>query len=181
MARITEAEVHAAAAALDAQGIKPTASKVREKLGSGSFSTILTYLNSYGGTEKSDNETPEPPESLDEIFLAVWNKTWDTANHMFDGERAKYEAKIKALTEENETLQAIIENQDKEIEKKTEDEKTADEYIKSLEATREKLKEQNAYLKGKLDGKQDKPATKPKKATKPATQTDVEELTGSSH
>lgn len=173
MARITEQEVHAAAAALDAQGVKPTATKVREKLGSGSFSTILTYLETYAGTARSAEEVPEAPEELAELLPIIWAKAWDIASKMFEAERIKYDDKINVLEVEATVLKMIIEEQDKEIEKNQEGAYLDDETIQRLDKENEQLKEKNAYLKGVIDGKKEpnkKPAPK-----NPAKQTTLKQ------
>lgn len=115
MARITEAEVHAAAAALDAQGIKPTTSKIREKLGSGSFSTIKTYLDSWEAQETTE-EAQDVPEELESLLPAIWAKCWDIANAKFETERNRYQAQIWNMEEEIKTLEKIIEKQENEKE-----------------------------------------------------------------
>lgn len=152
MARITEKDVHHAAAELDAQGIKPTTSKIREKLGRGSFSTIQIHLATYE-VELVVGDTPKTPEELHELLPIIWEKCFNIAGNIFNKEREKLTAIIKEKESEIETFINIIEELDKKLENN-------DKNKEELEG----LKEKNAYLTGQIDGVQKKPATTRKRA-----------------
>ena len=150
MARITEKDVHQAAAELDAQGIKPTTSKIREKLGAGSFSTIGKFLESYEAPENLD-ETPETPPELAAILPSIWAKAWEIATAKFEGERMAYESQLKALADELVTVEKIVEKQDEQIEEMAEALENEKKWLMKSEDERKKLVDKAAYLAGQLD------------------------------
>jgi preprotein translocase subunit SecA len=150
MARITEKEVHQAAAELDAQGVKPTTSKIREKLGSGSFSTIQTFLLSYEGTG-SNTETPDTPEELAAILPAIWAKAWEIAQDKFEAERTRFDAQCKAYDDEITTLRKIIEDQDNDLEQLTVKSETQSKKFEAIAQKCESLIEEKSFLKGQLE------------------------------
>lgn len=152
MAKLTEAEVHAAAADLDAQGIKPTVTKVREKLGKGSFSTVATMLTSYEGTTKESSDS-ETPEELEPLLPIIWAKCEAIARERFKEEQEATEKKLRELEEENQVLKRIIENQEETIEKNENEIDGLRSLTKKAESERDALKEKNAFFKGMLEGK----------------------------
>jgi chromosome segregation ATPase len=152
MAKLTEAEVHAAAADLDAQGIKPTVTKVREKLGKGSFSTVATMLTSYEGTTKEGSDS-ETPNELEALLPIIWAKCEAIARERFKEEQEAIEKRVKDLEEENEALKRIVDKQAEEYEFAIEEANKQDQKIKKLESERDALKEKNAFFKGMIEGK----------------------------
>ena len=75
---ITKEQVADAAAAIQAEGLEPTYINVRERLGSGSFSTIQKYLKDWRSSgprsnPEAEGELPEPfREVLHRFGLEAW-------------------------------------------------------------------------------------------------------------
>lgn len=59
---------------LEATGREPTATAVREQLGSGSYSTIAAVLADWRREKARDTETPipEPPDSVRHLLSHLW-------------------------------------------------------------------------------------------------------------
>jgi TolA-binding protein len=166
MAKLTEAEVHAAAAALDAQGVKPTTAKVREKLGRGSFSTIQEMMSTYEGTTKDNTDDSETPEELESLLPIIWTKCEAIARERFEAEKAELERRIKELNEENEVLKKIINQNENTIESIEAQRDSARRKVDVLESQAEALKEKVAYYRGKADGKAPEKSSEKKTANK---------------
>jgi len=99
---ITEEQVHAAAARLDAEGRKATVIAVRDALGTGSYSTIRKYLQTYQPLPvdlEPVPDAPTPPDDLRQAFETLWARAVQLA-------RAEAEQAINAEREQAD--QAII-------------------------------------------------------------------------
>jgi chromosome segregation ATPase len=91
--RLTEEEVHAACAEIAAQGERPTALTLLERLGRGSLTTITKYLNSWHTTDKAQAIKTEalptavklPPE-LSKDGENLIKKIWASAKGIADEE-----------------------------------------------------------------------------------------------
>lgn len=82
--RLTEEDVHLACADIAAQGERPTALNLLDKLGRGSLTTITKYLNSWNSSDQAQAVKAEslpavvklPPELLkegDDLLKRMWN------------------------------------------------------------------------------------------------------------
>ncbi len=82
--RLTEEEVHQACSEIVAQGERPTALNLLDKLGRGSLTTITKYLNSWNSSDQAQAIKAEtlpilvklPPELLkegDDLLKKMWN------------------------------------------------------------------------------------------------------------
>ena len=94
---ITKEQVADAAAAIQAEGLEPTYINVRERLGSGSFSTIQKYLKDWRGSgaeiKPGAAELPEPfREVLQRFGLEAWRAVSVWAKDELDEARKDFEA-----------------------------------------------------------------------------------------
>lgn len=95
---LTVQQIHAAAAAIDASGQKPTLAGIRAKLGSGSYSTISAALATW---EREPVESLEVDDMPDEVNDAVeihgktlWALAVKLARDEFEKERQAFQAEL---------------------------------------------------------------------------------------
>jgi chromosome segregation ATPase len=172
---------------LAGQGIKPTLERVRNELGSGSFSTINPILKQWKETrETSDSSSAiDLPTDITAIGLKATALIWKAANdHCADLVKAvRHEAEqlveqeqterdealteIKRLESENERLADKLTQQSElldELKIKAALSEKADETINALRVELEKAQKETAKLEGMLTvyefiGKQPEPET----------------------
>ncbi len=74
------------------EGIRPTQQNVRERLGTGSLTTINRALNDWWHTlaerVQRRNEHPELPEPVVQLANQTWNRALAYAEHRYDQQRA---------------------------------------------------------------------------------------------
>ena len=77
---------------LEAAGREPTATSVRERLGSGSYSTIAAVLADWRRAKARDTGTPspEPPDGLRQLFSELWAEAWKAALNVHEPERQAF-------------------------------------------------------------------------------------------
>lgn len=126
---ITQEDIFKVADELNQEGIRPTLSAVRKKLGSGSFSTISAAMSEWKQKQGTNvNQKPQDPlppaiiEAMNAHAATVWNVATSLAEKRLDADRTKLdeercasqEAVAEAteladtLTSENEALQAKL-------------------------------------------------------------------------
>jgi colicin import membrane protein len=178
---ITEQEVIDAAEALTQAGEAVTVAAVREVIGSGSFSTINTFLTKWkdsAGNRKADG-VPEMPESVGRAMRQLWGAAWKEAQDGLRIERDALEAarrdmerERRDMAQEIARLETQTEGQGEEIRQQTAAlaEKEAalgtahttnqnlmlenarlDERVKASEKDRDNLTQTNAALSARLD------------------------------
>lgn len=83
------------------EGIRPTQQNVRERLGTGSLTTINRALNDWWHTLSERiqrrNEHPELPEPVVQLANQTWNRALAYAEHRFNQQRAEIERKQAEL------------------------------------------------------------------------------------
>jgi len=91
--RLTEAEVHAACAEIAAQGERPTALTLLDRLGRGSLTTITKYLNTWNATDEAQAIKAEAlpavvklPQELSKDGEDLLKKMWNIAKGIADEE-----------------------------------------------------------------------------------------------
>ena len=103
---------------LDTEGAEVTVTAVRERLGSGSYSTIGTVLNDWRQTraQAARPAIPEMPEPLYHLVRHLWAEAWKSADaahdperHAFDRERTEHEKAKQELAAEIRRLEAELE------------------------------------------------------------------------
>src|SRR5512135_2064168 len=77
---------------VEAAGREPTATSVRERLGSGSYTTIAAVLADLRREKASQMraEIPEPPEGLRHLFTQLWAEAWKAALNVHEPERQAF-------------------------------------------------------------------------------------------
>jgi hypothetical protein len=72
------------------QQVTPT--KVRELLGTGSFTTIIRVIADWQREMVSSPgvEFPDPPKCVASLFAQLWNQAWEAAHSTFDDERRRF-------------------------------------------------------------------------------------------
>ncbi len=95
---ISESQIREAIAQLQDDGQNPSPAKVRNILGSGSYSTIGSVLSKW--REEQQNavtpEIPDPPASVHRLFRQVWSESWKANNDSHSSERTGFEAERTA-------------------------------------------------------------------------------------
>ena len=103
---------------LAAEGADPSVTAVRERLGSGSYSTIGTVLNDWRREQAQATRPaiPEMPEPLYHLLRHLWAEAWKSADaahdperHAFDRERTEHEKAKQELAAEIRRLEAELE------------------------------------------------------------------------
>ena len=111
---ITKEQVADAAAAIQAEGVEPTYMNVRERLGSGSFSTIQKYLKDWrgSGAETKPKEAEELPEPFREVLqrfgLEAWRAVSVWAKDELEEARKDFERRVAENQAEAEKAAATV-------------------------------------------------------------------------
>jgi hypothetical protein len=178
---ITSEQVYEAAEALTREGVTPTVHTVRERLGTGSFSTITGYLSAWRADRDAAKAAhiPDPPEAVTRLFRDLWAVSWkanhealgnerlalDAARRDMDTERAEMSREIEALEQALEKAEAANQAKATELDKAREEatrlatrleetQKTAEGLRAELAAEREakaQAGEQIARLESRLE------------------------------
>lgn len=121
---ITTQEIHAVATDLQAQGIKPTQTNVREKLGGGSFTTIAEALREWRQEQDQTAQLQQviiPNDITDKtnlLIAQVWETAQNLANDRLLKEREALEHKealINAEIDESNKIIETLENEQSEL------------------------------------------------------------------
>ncbi|MBL1265800.1 DNA-binding protein [Methylomicrobium sp. RS1] len=111
--KLTEEEVHAACVDIVAQGERPTALTLLDKLGRGSLTTITKYLNTWQATDEAQALKSETlpavvkvPAELSKEGEDLLKKMWNTAKGIADEE---LEIQREALKQAEQANQAKVE------------------------------------------------------------------------
>lgn len=111
--RLTEAEVHEACAEIAAQGERPTALILLDRLGRGSLTTITKYLNSWYASDAAQSLEAETlpvvvnlPQELSKDGEDLLKKIWNVAKGIADKE---LEVQREALRQAEKDAQARVE------------------------------------------------------------------------
>ena len=111
---ITKEQVAEAAEEIQAQGVEPTYINLRERLKSGSFSTIQKYLKEWrsGAAERKPDaaiEIPEPfRDALRRFSLEVWRAAGVWVKDELEGARKDFERRVIEHQAEAEKAAATV-------------------------------------------------------------------------
>ena len=103
---LTEDDLRQAIAELVASEQKVTPTKVRELLGTGSFTTISRAIAAW----KHEQETtpavhvPDPPKCVARLLQQLWHQAWISAHASFDDERQRFAAAESAFAKERQEM-----------------------------------------------------------------------------
>lgn len=152
---ITEQEVIDAAETLTQAGEAVTVVAVRDVIGSGSFSTINTFLTKWkdtAGSRKADG-VPEMPESVGRAMRQLWGAAWKEAQDGLRIERDALEAarrdmerERRDMAQEIARLETQTEGQGEEIKQQAAALAEKDAALGSAHATNQNLMLENARL-----------------------------------
>ncbi|TDO13832.1 DNA-binding protein [Halomonas ventosae] len=95
-------DVQRAVDALLAKGEAPSVHKVREVLGTGSFTTISEHLREWRTRREENRDLPPPrgmPEALQELAESLWEKAQASANEALAHYRQEAEGRVEAAKE----------------------------------------------------------------------------------
>lgn len=99
---ITKTDVVTAANALLAEGVNPSANKVRDMLKKGSFSTIQGYLEEW--RQGSPTRLKDVPQDVQEYLVTIaadlWERAQEAANAVIEGEREELRQERATLMKE---------------------------------------------------------------------------------
>jgi uncharacterized protein YhaN len=133
---VSKEQVFKAASALNDEGIVPTVQAVRERIGSGSFSTISNHLADWKAENagRAPANIPEMPDKVMGAFQQVWATAAVVAKEGVETQRQALEVIRRQMQQEKVEMTAEINR----LEKALEDAQTKVEGLKKeLEAERE--------------------------------------------
>jgi hypothetical protein len=105
-ARLTETMVHTAMRELVAEGLEPKYSAVRERLASGSNSTIVKYMSTYDPEAwDGPNKTPKPPE---DATNAIWQIAYRLAWRVPSEDRQSAVERAEEISHQAEALAVAL-------------------------------------------------------------------------
>lgn len=109
---ITREDVFTAASALRDDGIVPTVQLVRDRLGSGSYSTISTHLSAWKAenTTQAAADVPPVPDRVESAFQTLWATATRSAQQSIETDRQALEVMRRELDQERHELRAEIRN-----------------------------------------------------------------------
>ena len=128
---ITSEQVTGAAQTLSNEGIKPTVAAVRERLGSGSYSTITKHLSAWRDSQQPVSEpVVEMPDSVTSAMGKLWITACGEAQAQVKAEREALASSTIEHEAETAELRAEIEHLEGETASMADD-------IKQVEAERD--------------------------------------------
>jgi hypothetical protein len=77
---------------LEAEGVEPTVTAIRDRLGTGSFSTIGAILSDWRQSRAKEARpvVPEPADSVRGLFGQLWAEAWNSAMKVHEPERQAF-------------------------------------------------------------------------------------------
>ncbi len=115
---ITKKQIFEAATHLQEAGIASTVQAVRERIGSGSYSTINAHLAEWRKThaEQALVNIPDMPEKIMSAFNQVWASAIKSAQEDVETQRQALEVMRREMDKENADMVAEIKRLEKELE-----------------------------------------------------------------
>jgi hypothetical protein len=143
---ITSEQVYEAAEALTREGVTPTVHTVRERLGTGSFSTITGYLSAWRADRDAAKAAhiPDPPEAVTRLFRDLWAVSWKANHEALSNERLALDAAKRDMDTERAEMSREIEALETALEK-------ADEKNSVQAAELAQAKEEGTRLRTRLE------------------------------
>ncbi|MCI0654422.1 MAG: DNA-binding protein [Methylococcaceae bacterium] len=109
-AGITEQQVFEAAQGLLQEGQTVSVSAVRERLGSGSYSTINAHLTKWreDNNNRKPSDIPDIPSSVENALRHIWALAWKEALDPIKSEREGLETVRREMEREKKVMEAEI-------------------------------------------------------------------------
>jgi len=118
---ITVEQVFTAADELRDEGISPTVQTVRERIGSGSFSTINTHLGEWKAQNAAQAvaDIPDMPDKVQAAFTQIWATAARAAREGFETQREALEVTRREMEREHSSMAEEIERLEQALEEQT--------------------------------------------------------------
>lgn len=160
---ITEEAVFAAAQELSRQGIDPTIQAVRDKLGTGSFTTVSKHLKAWEQKVKHILQTPKVPLDVMNYMNQLWAAAFREAQNLLESDKKAFQAsqekweqekvlvlhEIEKLEVEKTSASNRCKDLEKELERREAQKKSDDEFTRKFQA-------EIAKLQAKLEASEDR-------------------------
>jgi chromosome segregation ATPase len=133
---ITQTQVYEAASALLDEGTSPTVQSVRERIGSGSYTTINAHLGEWRKEHagQAPADIPDIPEKVQGAFRQVWSAASLAAQADVETQRQALEAMRREMDKERVDMTAEIDRLETALEEATQREGRS---AQDLEAARQ--------------------------------------------
>ena len=106
---ITKEQVYEAAGALLEEGTVPTVQSVRERIGSGSYSTVSSHLAQWRQEHgQVPANIPEMPEKVLGVFHQAWATAIRTAQDHVETQREALEAMRREMNQEKAHFSLLV-------------------------------------------------------------------------
>lgn len=107
---LSEAQIREAIDELVGANQEPTTTKIRNLMGTGSFTTIGAVLTKWRAEQNAavESQTPAMPEPLHRHFSQVWQAACKLAAELHDSERTGFAAERSSWQTERQELEAEI-------------------------------------------------------------------------
>ena len=138
-------QIRDAIAALSAEGQDVTVPRIRERLGSGSYSTIAKVLSEWRDEQKKElrPDVPELPDNISALFAHVWRQAWSAADGLFEASRIAFQQEREEYAKTKEEMTA-------EMTRLESDGQTLQEEVEAARQETGKVQEELAAIKRKL-------------------------------
>ncbi|WP_444677707.1 DNA-binding protein [Halomonas sp. E19] len=106
-------DVQRAIEALQAKGEAPSVQKIREVLGTGSFTTISDHLREWRNRRETNRESPTPlalPESVQRLVEGLWGKAQEEAGEALGRYREEADRQVADAKEAMLSAQRLVED-----------------------------------------------------------------------
>ena len=115
---ISKEQVFEVATALADEGTKPSVKEVRERLGSGSFSTISSFLAEWRDehTAQATAQVPDMPERVQSAFTQVWATAAKAAQEGVETQKQALDAMQREIRQEQADMATEIERLEQALE-----------------------------------------------------------------
>jgi len=115
---ITRQQIQEAIEKLVGAGEDPTTTKIRQILGTGSYTTIGTVLQAWREKLARAKPAPQIPESIEKLFVRAWIVAVDTAATAHETEKAGFISARTDLEKANAELLAEVKRLEDDLESK---------------------------------------------------------------
>ena len=107
---ISEPQIREAITQLQEENQEPTTTKIRNMLGTGSFTTIGTVLAKWRDEQeaKAESHIPAAPDSVRKLFQRFWQVAWQSASNAHESERIGFHTERTSWQQSKSELMAEL-------------------------------------------------------------------------